>query len=48
MSAALPSGPFATAAALQTLKHRTRFYQRLTLSLEIGDRAFAEVVEVTR
>lgn len=45
---ALPSGPFATVAALQTLKHRTRFYQRITLNLEIGDRAFAHAVEVTR
>lgn len=48
MTAALPSGPFATADALQLLKHRTRFYQRITLREEIGDRALAHAVEVTR
>jgi hypothetical protein len=45
---ALPSGPFATAAAIQTLKGRRRFYERFILSLEIGNRAFAGIVEVTR
>lgn len=43
-----PHGPYATADAIQTLKHRSRFYERFTLSWEIGDRAFAHAVEVTR
>jgi hypothetical protein len=44
----LPSGPFATADAIQTLKHRALFYQRFTLREEIGDRAFTYAVEAPR
>jgi hypothetical protein len=38
-------GPIATADALQTLKPRRRFYERIVLSLEIGPRAFGHVTE---
>jgi hypothetical protein len=42
------SGPFATADALQTLKPRRNAIERIVLREEIGARAFAHVVEVTR
>jgi hypothetical protein len=48
MNAPALHGPIATADALQTLKPLGRAYQRIILREEIGDRAFAHVVEVTR
>lgn len=43
-----PSGPIATADAIQTLKTIPRLYQRLTLREEIGQRAFNHIQEVPR
>lgn len=45
---ALPSGPFASADAWQTLKPRGHAYERLVLSVEIGVRALDHATEVTR
>jgi hypothetical protein len=48
VNAPAPHGPIATADALQALKPLRRPFERIVLSLEIGDRAFGHVVEVTR
>jgi hypothetical protein len=43
-----PHGPYATADAIQTIKHRSRLYDCMILCWEIGPRAFAQAVEVKR
>jgi hypothetical protein len=48
MNAPAPHGPYATADAIETIKHRSRLYDRMILAWEIGDRAFSHAVEVTR
>lgn len=48
MNAPVPSGPFATADALQTLKSTPRAHARIVLREELGARAFNHIVEVTR
>jgi len=44
----LPSGPIATADAIQTLKPLGRLRERLVLREEIGPRAYEHIQEASR